>query len=377
MMQYTKDNPWIAEREIALCIWKVDQDRGFISNMNPSLYCDFMSYSNRQIAAYVQMIKACGFTGIQVTDICSAWRASLSYETVHDRFRFLADELHRNGMKFTVWAWAAEFTSHGWVDPRVRYTSTDADKAAYDDPDVFGPISEYYDVYAEMAPYADRVLAHFCDPGNIEDMDSVVRFAKLLFGKFKAKNPDIRFGIDTWGSPADFPDRLAFIDSKMFGVPFQGYDYYMDGKGGMKGVLAKLFTLFDQTGPEMDKACLITYLAEAFFLPEALLKDFITFKQVDEHTVEATITNKGVTASGVFHFNDSYEMISFTTNDRGQIAPDGSIEYTPWEAQCENYKEYSDGIKRPTVFRAIWKNKGGDFIYFDGMISRVNGAEVK
>ena len=176
---------------------------------------------------------------------------------------------------------------------------------------------------------------------------------------------------------ADSPDRLAFIDSKMFGVPFQGYDYYMDGKGGMKGVLAKLFTLFDQTGPEMDKACLITYLAEAFFLPDALLKDFITFTQVDKRTVEATITNKGVTASGVFHFNDAYEMISFTTNDRGQIAPDGTIEYIPWEAQCENYKEYSDGIRRPTVFRAVWKNKDGDFIYFDGKISRVNGAEVK
>lgn len=176
---------------------------------------------------------------------------------------------------------------------------------------------------------------------------------------------------------ADSPDRLTFIDSKMFGVPFQGYDYYMNGKGGMKGVLAKLFTLFDQTGPEMDKACLITYLAEALFLPDALLKDFITFTQVDERTVEATITNKSVTASDVFHFNDSYEMISFTTNDRGQIAPDGSIEYTPWEAQCENYKEYSDGIKRPTVSRAVWKNKDADFIYFDGKISSVNGASEK
>ena len=176
---------------------------------------------------------------------------------------------------------------------------------------------------------------------------------------------------------ADSPDRLAFIDSKMFGIPFQGYDYYMNGKGGMKGVLAKLITLFDQTGPAMDKACLITYLAEAFFLPEALLKDFITFKQIDEHSVEATITNKGVTATGIFHFNDAYEMTSFTTNDRGQISPNGTIEYTPWEAQCENYKTYSDGIKRPTVFRAVWKNKDRDFVYFDGEISKVNGAEVK
>ena len=173
---------------------------------------------------------------------------------------------------------------------------------------------------------------------------------------------------------ADSPERLAFIDSKMFGIPFQGYDYYMNGKGGMKGVLAKLFTLFDQTGPAMDKACLITYLAEALFLPETLLKDFITFKQIDEHSVEATITNKGVTATGIFHFNDAYEMTSFTTNDRGQISPDGTIEYTPWEAQCENYKTYSDGIKRPTVFRAVWKNKDSDFVYFDGEISKVNGA---
>lgn len=222
-MAYSKEKPWIKEREIALCIWKVDQDRGFISNMNPSLYCDFMSYSQRQIADYVQMIKACGFTGIQVTDICSAWRASLSYETIHDRFRFLADELHKNGMKFTLWVWAAEFTSHGWVDPRVRYVNREEGKPAYDDPLVFGPINEYYDIYAEMAPYADRVIAHFCDPGNIEDMDSVIRFAKLLFGKFRAKNPAIRFGIDTWGSPADFPDKLVeagMTDVMLMELPF-------------------------------------------------------------------------------------------------------------------------------------------------------------
>ena len=222
-MNYSKENPWIKEREIALCIWKVDQNRGFISNMNPSLYCDFMSYSQRQISAYVQMIKACGFTGIQVTDICSAWRSSLSYETVHDRFRFLADELHKNGMNFTVWVWAAEFTSHGWVDPRIRYKNREEGKPAYDDPDVFGPINEYYDVYCEMAPYADRVLAHFCDPGNIEDMDSVIRFAKLLFGKFRAKNPSIKCGIDTWGSPPDFPDKLVeagMTDVMLMELPF-------------------------------------------------------------------------------------------------------------------------------------------------------------
>ena len=176
---------------------------------------------------------------------------------------------------------------------------------------------------------------------------------------------------------ANIPVRLAFIDSKMFGVPFQGYDYYIEGKGGMRGVLAKLFKLFDQTGKEMDKACLVTYLAEIIFLPEAMLQDFVTFNQIDCHTIEARIEYKGVTASGKFHFNDVCEMICFSTDERGQSASDGTFEYIPWEAQCQEYKVYSDGIKRPTIFRAVWKYPDQDFVYFDGKISSVDGVEVK
>ena len=71
------------------------------------------------------------------------------------------------------------------------------------------------------------------------------------------------------------PCRMAFDDAGMFGVPFQGYDYYEGGKGGMKGVLAKLITLFNETGEEMDRACLVTYLAESLFLPTSLLQGLV------------------------------------------------------------------------------------------------------
>lgn len=43
----------------------------------------------------------------------------------------------------------------------------------------------------------------------------------------------------------DEPCRMALIDSSMFGIPFEGYDYYQNGTGGMKGVIAKAVTLFD------------------------------------------------------------------------------------------------------------------------------------
>ena len=168
------------------------------------------------------------------------------------------------------------------------------------------------------------------------------------------------------------PCRMALIDSSMFGIPFEGYDYYRDGTGGMKGVIAKSITLFDQTGADMDKACLATFLAESMFAPSILLRDYITFEEIDEHNVRASVSFKGQTAAGVFTFNDEYEMISFTTNDRAVAGTDGSMEYVPWSAVCEDYRLSKNGIMYPTKFRAVWNYPDSDFVYFDGIINEVS-----
>lgn len=168
------------------------------------------------------------------------------------------------------------------------------------------------------------------------------------------------------------PCRIALIDSSMFGVPFEGYDYYKNGTGGMKGVIAKSITLFDQTGKDMDKACLATFLAESMFAPSILLQDYITFEEISDFEVQATITYGGQTASGIFTFNEKYEMISFTTNDRAATGTDGSMEYIPWSAICGEYRLSENGIKHPTKFQAVWNYADEDFVYFDGVISEVS-----
>lgn len=160
------------------------------------------------------------------------------------------------------------------------------------------------------------------------------------------------------------PCRMALDDASMFGVPFQGYDYYENGKGGMKGVIGKLITLFDETGDEMDKACLVTFLAESLFVPTVLLQDYVTFEQISDHEVKGTITFKGKTVSGVFTFNEKYEMVSFTTTDRKD-------DKTPWTAICSDYEVSENGIKLPKVFKAVWNFTDEDFVYFDGKISSV------
>lgn len=168
------------------------------------------------------------------------------------------------------------------------------------------------------------------------------------------------------------PCRMALIDSSMFGIPFEGYDYYQNGIGGMKGVIAKAITLFNQTGTDMDKACLATYLAESLFAPTILLQDYISFEKISDFEVQATINYKGQTASGIFTFNEQYEMISFTTNDRATAGTDGSMEYVPWSAICNDYQLASNGIKYPTKFQAVWNYQDGDLVYFDGSISEVS-----
>ncbi|MFG6324747.1 MAG: hypothetical protein K1W41_26505 [Lachnospiraceae bacterium] len=168
------------------------------------------------------------------------------------------------------------------------------------------------------------------------------------------------------------PCRMALIDSSIFGIPFEGYDYYQNGTGGMKGVIAKAITLFDQTGADMDKACLATFLAESLFAPTILLQDYIIFEEISDFEVKATISYKGQTASGIFTFNEQYEMISFTTNDRAVAGTDGSMEYVPWSAICNDYQLSSNGIKYPTKFQAVWNYPDGDFVYFDGVISEVS-----
>lgn len=44
------------------------------------------------------------------------------------------------------------------------------------------------------------------------------------------------------------PERFALISSSLSGIPFEGLDSYENGKGSMKGMLAKVIPLFDQRG---------------------------------------------------------------------------------------------------------------------------------
>ncbi|RCX18663.1 hypothetical protein DFP94_106197 [Fontibacillus phaseoli] len=161
------------------------------------------------------------------------------------------------------------------------------------------------------------------------------------------------------------PVRMAFIDTAMYGIPFQGFDSYVDGRGRMKGVLAKTVTLFNQTGEAMNKACLVTVLSESLILiPQAALQPYITWESMDDTHAKATISGYGISASGIFTFSREGALLSFATDDRAVIATDGTTQQVGWTAKFDDYK-IVNGIRQPTRLQAVWNYDSGDLIYFD------------
>lgn len=166
------------------------------------------------------------------------------------------------------------------------------------------------------------------------------------------------------------PNRLAFIDNTLYGVPFQGIDSYIDGKGNMKGVIAKSFTLFNQHGQEMDQASLVTVLAESLVVPNVVLQDYITWEAIDDTHVKGKITYNGTSASGIFTFSKTGEALSFITEDRVATSIDGVKQKAAWSTIYESYKK-TNGIMQPTVLKAVWHYKSGDLTYFDGRDAKI------
>lgn len=181
---------------------------------------------------------------------------------------------------------------------------------------------------------------------------------------FDFKSADFAMGTDKPRIKIDYmvydfvkePTRVVLIDSKIYGVSFQGIDMCKDGKGSMKGVIAKNITLFDKSLDIIDSA----YLSECLIHPSLAIQDNIEYKQIDDYSVEATITYKGSEASGVFHFNEDYEMISFIVEKR--LCAETNT-YEKWSAIVGDYK-IINGINIPTKFQAVWNFDSRDFIYF-------------
>lgn len=151
-------------------------------------------------------------------------------------------------------------------------------------------------------------------------------------------------------------------------VWIEARDMYRHGKGSMFIKLLSAITLANSTGREMDEASLLRYLAEAPWLPTALLpaNGKIKWEPIDTDKARATINEGGLSVSAVFYFNGQGEITgleSFRYNSNEKK----KVRYTT------HYTDYQkvNGVKIPMAGVAEWNFEDRDFPYFKGRITEI------
>ena len=206
-----RKRPWIPNREVSLCPWESNGVRGDYTNPYAALQPNIYRYSARQMDAYMKMLVQMGYKGVQFIDSCYSWHLYGSAEAFHDALIRMVRAAKAVGLKTTLWVWAAFFGGHAWCDPEAVYVPS-GEHTAYTDPKVRACFEKYYDLYAELAPYTDMLIGHYFDPGMLKNNEDIIAYFKLLAGKFRAVNPDVRLCVDTWGCPEGYPEALAASD---------------------------------------------------------------------------------------------------------------------------------------------------------------------
>jgi hypothetical protein len=146
-------------------------------------------------------------------------------------------------------------------------------------------------------------------------------------------------------------------------VHLSGRDKYEDGHGQMLIKLLSLFPVANAKGPHTDQGTLLRYLAETVWAPGAALSKYITWEQLDSMSAQATMTYCGVSASGIFTFNQQGDFIRFEARRYYDRKTGPTLENWLVEVEKQGYKEF-EGIRVPAKTTVTWKLAQGDFTWF-------------
>lgn len=149
---------------------------------------------------------------------------------------------------------------------------------------------------------------------------------------------------------------------------FSGMDKYQEGKGKMSIKVLSLFSVVEAKGSEIDESTLLRYLAEMQWFPTAALNSYIKWDSINANSARATMSYKGITASGVFSFNENGDLISF----KAKRYKEGNGKYvlTDWGGVNKKFKEFN-GIRIPTKSDIIWYERTGEFNWFQLEVTEV------
>jgi hypothetical protein len=166
--------------------------------------------------------------------------------------------------------------------------------------------------------------------------------------------------------------RLFYIESSLFGIPFDGLHAYIGDNATMQIKVASVFMVADAKGEKMTHGETVTMFNDMCMMaPATLIDRAIQWEPIDTLKVKATFTNRGNTITALLTFNDKGQLIDFISNDR-YYSTDGKT-YTsyPWSTPVREYRSFG-GRNVPAYAEAIWHTPEGEYSY-----ARFNLEEIE
>ncbi len=161
------------------------------------------------------------------------------------------------------------------------------------------------------------------------------------------------------------PQQNAFIwkvQTRMTGLPVLGRDMFHDGKGSMWISLGGLIPVVNVAhNPKINQSALQRFLGEIIWVPSAVLHPSLVWRQIDEHSVEATMNWAGTQGSGVFHFLPDGRPHRFVAQRFKDVQDEKPLE---WTADIEAYRTFDD-LQIPSRVKATWMLPSGPFTWFE------------
>ena len=145
-----------------------------------------------------------------------------------------------------------------------------------------------------------------------------------------------------------------------FGIKALGRDEFANGHGKMKILLLGLIPVANAKDNERtDQASLQRFLAEMVWFPQAAASPYVTWREIDARTAEATMSWRKTRGSGTFSFDENGNFGSFKTLRYKGIRDE---EPSEWIVSCLR-TELMDGIQIPAECEVRWKAKGQDWTW--------------
>ena len=213
---------------------------------------------------------------------------------------------------------------------------------------------------AHLPPVVQRYLAFVGAMDKPQVANYQLRFSGALRNSPESKWMPMTAHQQSFANP---PARLFWVESALFGIPFDAFHRYVGAEATFRVRLASLLTMVDAHGAEMNKSETVTLLNDMFILaPATLIDQSIRWEELDPLTVRATWTNAGNTIAAVVSFDDSGALVNFVSDDRSMTADGKTYAQLRWSTPVDDWRDF-DGRKLPARGETIWTLPGGEFAY--------------